>query len=922
MKLWTGISLLAMGPTTAATADTAQLDSLNVVWDSPSEDHRGSMPLGNGEIGLNAWMDRAGDLHFYISRIDSWSEGGHLLKVGKVVVSFEPSLVAEGTEFRQELVLRNGEIAIQTGGANPTNVKLWVDANHPVIHVTSESASPVVATARIVTWRTKPHTPAADSRVSDPYSPKTSVVQPDTILTGYPDRIGWYHHNDESFGFAQTMEFQGLDDYPGAVDILRDRAFGAIVTADGATVVNDTTLTSRPARRQTISVYCLATHPSTPAKWLAAMDEAIREVTSIPFAQRYDAHVAWWREFWNRSWVYITRDENAKTTRRAYPANDLPVFVGANQQGGDQLSAEIGRVAIYPEALDAAQVRALAQLPPQSPSPDWAQTVYSGVPAAHGPLPASEAWDRSPELTIEAWIQPTTDAPAGRIVDKITPGGSDGFLLDLCPPSRVRIINGNTTLGPDEPLTGGEWVHLAAVFGAGGTKLYRNGSESVGEAHETGPDALVVSRGYALQRFINACAGRGRYPIKFNGSIFTVPCEGRDGDADYRQWGPGYWWQNTRLPYVSMCASGDFDLMQPLWRMYVDDLLPLCEFRVHKYFGYDGAYFPECMHPWGAVFPDTYGQGPAWNEREDPLQAAGWHKWEWVSGLELAFMMLDYADYTGDQQFLVGKALPLARSIARFFENYYRTDDAGKLYMHPSQALETWWDVTNPMPEIAGLRAVSERILALPHDTTTAEQREYWTQLLAKLPELPTRETDTGTALAPGQEFAQKSNIENPELYAVFPFRLIGVGRPNLEWGINALEQRWDRGSAGWRQDDIFMAYLGLAEQARENVVSRAGTHDSGSRFPAFWGPNYDWIPDQDHGGVLLKAVQAMIMQVEGDRTYLLPAWPADWNVDFKLHAPRKTTVQASVRAGKITDLVVNPPERRANIIVVGPDAD
>ncbi len=81
-----------------------------------------------------------------------------------------------------------------------------------------------------------------------------------------------------------------------------------------------------------------------------------------------------------------------------------------------------------------------------------------------------------------------------------------------------------------------------------------------------------VSRGYALQRFINACAGRGAYPIKFNGSIFTVGRPGKPGDADYRRWGPGYWWQNTRLPYIGSCASGDFDLMQPLFRMYAGEI--------------------------------------------------------------------------------------------------------------------------------------------------------------------------------------------------------------------------------------------------------------------------------------------------------------------------------------------------------------
>ena len=111
-------------------------------------------------------------------------------------------------------------------------------------------------------------------------------------------------------------------------------------------------------------------------------------------------------------------------------------------------------------------------------------------------------------------------------------------------------------------------------------------------------------------------------------------------------------------------------------------------------------------------------------------------------------------------------------------------------------------------------------------------------------------------ALAPAEFFANKSNIENPELYPVFPFRLFAFNRPNADWALAALEHRWDRGHSGWRQDDIFMAYLGLADDARKAVVSRARSHDRGERFPAFWGPNYDWTPDQDHGGVLMKAFQ------------------------------------------------------------------
>ena len=160
-----------------------------------------------------------------------------------------------------------------------------------------------------------------------------------------------------------------------------------------------------------------------------------------------------------------------------------------------------------------------------------------------------------------------------------------------------------------------------------------------------------------------------------------------------------------------------------------------------------------------------------------------------------------------------------------------------------------------------------------------------------------------------------KRNCENPELYAVFPFRLVALGKPNPDWGIEALTRRWDRGHSGWRQDDLFMAYLGLTEDTRKAVVSRARRHDPTQRFPAFWGPNYDWTPDQTHGGVLMRTLQTMLLQTDGRRILLLPAWPKEWEADFRLHAPFQTIVEGKIRKGKIVDLVVTPEERRKDII-------
>jgi hypothetical protein len=62
----------------------------------------------------------------------------------------------------------------------------------------------------------------------------------------------------------------------------------------------------------------------------------------------------------------------------------------------------------------------------------------------------------------------------------------------------------------------------------------------------------------------------------------------------------------------------------------------------------------------------------------------------------------------------------------------------------------------------------------------------------------------------------------------------------------------------------------------------------------------------KDHGVVLRH----------GDEIRLLPAWPKEWDVDFKLHAPFQTTVQGSLRNGKIIELKVTPESRRADVVL------
>ena len=65
------------------------------------------------------------------------------------------------------------------------------------------------------------------------------------------------------------------------------------------------------------------------------------------------------------------------------------------------------------------------------------------------------------QITIEAWVRPEPLPGGGaRIVDKITPGGSDGFLLDTHPGNSLRWICGETIQNVRDVVPAGRWTHF------------------------------------------------------------------------------------------------------------------------------------------------------------------------------------------------------------------------------------------------------------------------------------------------------------------------------------------------------------------------------------------------------------------------------------------------------------------------------
>ena len=178
------------------------------------------------------------------------------------------------------------------------------------------------------------------------------------------------------------------------------------------------------------------------------------------------------------------------------------------------------------------------------------------------------------------------------------------------------------------------------------------------------------------------------------------------------------------------------------------------------------------------------GLGYGWDRADRPLWQTEnqYIRFYWQGGLELVALALNYYAYTEDAAFARQTLLPLADAVLRFHDQHWPRGADGQLRIEPAQVLETYWDATNPTPEIAGLRVCLTQLLALPPSLVTQHQRTEWNRLLAELPAIATRAENGRTLLAPAERTAgDPHNRENGELYAIFPYRLYGVGRPDLE---------------------------------------------------------------------------------------------------------------------------------------------
>jgi len=440
-----------------------------------------------------------------------------------------------------------------------------------------------------------------------------------------------------------------------------------------------------------------------------------------------------------------------------------------------------------------------------------------------------------------------------------------------------------------------------------------------------------VGRNYQLFRYMLGCNAYGNYPTKFNGGLFTYDPQFTNPDrpfnADFRNWGGGtFTAQNQRLVYFPMFKSGDFDMLKPQLDFY-SRTLKNAELRSQVYWGHDGACFTEQIDNFGLPNCSEY----SWNRPDDydaGMMYNAWLEYLWDTSLEFCQMALLLHQYNHED---ISEYIPLIESCLTFFDEHYQylarnrgtktLDENGHLILYPGSACETYKMAYNATSTIAALKTVTEDLLDLPNHYLSDEQREKWQTFLQKIPPISFQECDGHKTIAPAKLWERVNNTEIPQLYPVYPWRIYGIGKPDIDVAINTYKYDPDvqkfADHISWKQYNIFAACLGLRDEAARLTILKL--QDSGRRFPAFWGPGFDWVPDHNWGGSGMIGLQEMLLQTNGNTIYLFPAWSTDWDVHFRLHAPQNTQVEAELKNGKVNIIRVEPDSRRKDIeILIG----
>jgi hypothetical protein len=402
-----------------------------------------------------------------------------------------------------------------------------------------------------------------------------------------------------------------------------------------------------------------------------------------------------------------------------------------------------------------------------------------------------------------------------------------------------------------------------------------------------------------IDLFTAAAENRGRFPGSQAGvaDLFSSA-------RDHHQWDPAaYWHWNLRMQVAANLGAGLYQLNNPYFNLYRDNLQNIEQWTKSQMGGRSGACVPETMRFNGRGYEnETWHKTPGLDcsAKSKPYYNAR----TLTTGAEVSLRVWrQYLD-TLNKKFLAVN-YPLMAASARFLLAYATEGPDGLLHTYPSNAHETQWDVHDPTTDLAAMKALFPAVIAAAHVLGTDQELVRQLQAaLKKIPPYPLKHDQAGKAVI-GLSYDENAPIHNTEnigLEPVWPYALIGDRGPQHELGVRTYDERPNKYQNDWSFDPIQAARLGLAAQCKIALIKLTEKYQQyPSGFAHFVGP-------ESYGeqiGVVAAALQQALIQDYGGLLRIAPAWPKEWDADAAVYIQRKSRVDLQIRHGVPVTVVI-----------------
>ncbi len=462
------------------------------------------------------------------------------------------------------------------------------------------------------------------------------------------------------------------------------------------------------------------------------------------------------------------------------------------------------------------------------------------------------------------------------------------------------------------------------------------------------PGQPEFAKRWVYYLYLSACSMRGEYPAKFNSQIWVT-------EGDERRWGARYWWWNQGCMHSSFFAANHVELNDPLFDMR-SAAFPAYEKAARQDWGSKGIFIPETSAFNGPaelpaeiaaeirkVFLDR--QAPSerlraicehrnahesrWSWQKiptgNPSLPVGWVSHVMVAGAKTAELFWKRYEYTRDRDWLAERAYPMLKGAAEFYVHYPNlcTDENGTIHLNNTSLHEHLWGCRDCVDDLALMRGVLKTAAHAAGLLNRDEDlQERWTEIANKLAPYPTNQTPEALGVLDGDQATLAQGVgpaaltrggkgtESPRLRMAEQFDLLTLESEDDElWQL---------------VQSTFDAHPGTAaclvgkpgnETARHPVIAaRLGRADAIACVLPLWlqrwqderdTPNRlpvtgDGITVQGYG-IFSDALQQALCQSIAPKPgaepviHIFPAWPRDWDAQFKLLCKGGFLVSASI---------------------------